>query len=125
MIVGGQFHMLAISESSFQKLPPLYAQDKQEDPIVYVKLIAGESEWAGYITEGALRGEEIMVFGVFGPFLPPGTEMVWQEVSLSGLQKLLRDQGLELREEISFVPARLTAVIGLRRIRGKSVPVSH
>ena len=36
-----------------KRLPPLYAQEKNKDPIVHIKLFTPDSSWTWYVTEGS------------------------------------------------------------------------
>lgn len=44
-------------------LPPLYSQDGEEDPVVYVKFFTPDSNWTWYVTEGSEEDGEFRFFG--------------------------------------------------------------
>jgi hypothetical protein len=110
--------MCIIQEATLKKIPPLYAQEGRTDPTVYakLKLSAGEG-WVGYITEAEPRGHDYVVFGLF-----IGAGASWGQIALSKLEEGIRQQGLEMEEDISFSPATLSSVTGQLRYRSPVRP---
>lgn len=50
----GQEAYVYIPENLRSKIPPLYATEKEDDPIVWVKLFTPDSSWIWYLTEASL-----------------------------------------------------------------------
>ena len=51
-------------------LPPLYSQEKTEDPIVHIKFFTPDSQWTWYVTEGSEDDDDFLFFGyVVGAYL--------------------------------------------------------
>jgi hypothetical protein len=44
------------------RLPPLYAQEAADEPIVYAKFFLPGTNWTWYVTEGSQEGDEFRVF---------------------------------------------------------------
>jgi Protein of unknown function (DUF2958) len=45
------------------QLPPLYSQEKNDDPIVHVKFFCPWSNWTWFATEGRQEDDEFLFFG--------------------------------------------------------------
>lgn len=81
-------------------LPPLYAQEQEKDPMVYVKLFAPRSRWTWYITE--FDGNDLL----FG--LTCGSEDEWGYISLAELEGVRDPAGLTIERDLHFQPCRLS-----------------
>jgi hypothetical protein len=46
-----------------KNLPPLNAQERDPDPIVYIKFLTRNSSWAWYATEGCPEDDDFIFFG--------------------------------------------------------------
>lgn len=46
-----------------EQLPPLYAQENEHDPLVYVKYFHPLSSWTWYASEGEQEGDDFLFFG--------------------------------------------------------------
>jgi hypothetical protein len=44
-------------------LPPLYAQEKEKDPTVHLKLFCPWNQWTWFATEGQQQGDDFICFG--------------------------------------------------------------
>jgi len=65
--------MKLLTKELRKKLPPLYSQEKNEDPMLLVKFFHPMSSWAWYATEGSpVDGNGIKIGGDDG--VPDGTE---------------------------------------------------
>jgi hypothetical protein len=50
-----------------ERLPKLYTQDGNRDPVVQVKYFTPDSSWTWYATEGQAEEDDFLFFGlVFG-----------------------------------------------------------
>jgi hypothetical protein len=63
------------------QLPPLYSQEKNEDPTVHCKFFCPWSNWTWFATEGAQEDEEFLFFGYV-----IGFEEEWGYFALSELE---------------------------------------
>ena len=55
--------MKLLTDELRAQLPPLYAQEKEKDPMVYLKFFTPWTSWTWYITEGSPEGEDFIFFG--------------------------------------------------------------
>ena len=59
--------MPLLPEELRKQLPPLYTQEREPNPMVYLKFFLPSSGWTWYVTEGQPEGEDYLLFGfVFG-----------------------------------------------------------
>jgi hypothetical protein len=82
------------------QLPTLYAQEKIDDPIVYVKFFTPDSNWTWYASE--FDGEDTF-FGL--------VESLDEELgyfSLSELQEYRGRLGIEIERDLHFKPTPLS-----------------
>src|SRR6266568_7055376 len=86
-----------------KKLPPLYSQEHEQDPMVYVKFFHPNSHWTWYATEfDPIQG---IFFGwVYGDFPELGY------FSLSELEEFKDQLGLGIERDEHFKPMRLSEV---------------
>ena len=87
------------------QLPALYAQEKEEDPIVYAKLFTPWTGWTWYITEGSQEGEDFIFFGYV-----IGLEKEWGYISLNELQSVRGPGGLTIERDLHFTPKRKSEI---------------
>jgi hypothetical protein len=107
----GEDMLLDITERNL--LPPLYSQEKEEDPVIHVKIEDPERNWACYIAEGGLTYKEYEVFALFvGRY---GSR--WGQVPVSVIEKDLLDAGISAESAQDFTPARISS-LGLKKRGG-------
>jgi Protein of unknown function (DUF2958) len=88
-----------------KKLPPLYAQEHEKDPMVYVKFFHPMSYWTWYATEGSPEDDDFIFFGwVYGDFPELGY------FSLNELESVKDPIGLGIERDLHFTPTRLSEV---------------
>ena len=80
-------------------LPPLYAQEKNKDPMVYAKFFTPDSSWTWYATEGSQEGEDFIFFGMVRGF-----EQEWGYFSLNELSSVRGPLGLPIERDLYFTP---------------------
>jgi hypothetical protein len=86
-------------------LPPLYAQEKERDPIVHIKFFTPWTGWTWYITEGSAEGEDFIMFGyVIGQFKE------WGYVSFNELASVRGPGGLTIERDLYFEPKRKSEI---------------
>jgi len=87
-----------------EKLPPLYSQENEPDPLVIVKYFHPLSSWTWYATEGSPEGEDFLFFGwVNGDFPELGY------FSLNEMQAV-KVMGLGIERDLHFTPKKLSEV---------------
>jgi hypothetical protein len=79
------------------KLPPLYSQEKEKDPVVHVKFFCPWNQWTWFITEGEQRDGDFLMFGYV-----IGQEREWGYVSLNELSSVIGPWGLKIERDIYF-----------------------
>ena len=93
-----------------KRLPPLYAQEKNKDPVVHIKFFTPDSNWTWYVTEGSEQEGDFIFFGyVFG------LEKEWGYFSLSDLAAARGPHGLAIERDLYFKPAPFREVEQLHR----------
>jgi Protein of unknown function (DUF2958) len=81
------------------KLPPLYAQEKEKDPIVHVKFFCPWNQWTWFATEGGEQNGDFILFGYV-----IGHEREWGYFSLGELTSVTGPFGLKIERDIYFTP---------------------
>jgi Protein of unknown function (DUF2958) len=88
-----------------KSLPPLYAQEKNDDPVVYIKFFTPDSNWTWYATEGSEEEEDFIFFGYV-----MGLEEEWGYFSLSELACARGPLGLAVERDFYFVPTPFSQI---------------
>jgi hypothetical protein len=78
------------------QLPPLYSQENNKDPIIFLKLFTPHSNHTWYITEGLAEDDDFILFGFCFAF-----EGEWGYTSLRELESL----GPLVERDLYFTPA--------------------
>jgi hypothetical protein len=98
-----------LPEEIRKQLPPLYAQEKNKDPTVYLKLFTPDSNWTWYATEGEQQGEDYIFFGYV-----IGHAREWGYFSLNELSSVKGPMGLKIERDIHFTPKPKSQVSDIR-----------
>src|SRR6267142_3887030 len=95
-------------------LPPLYAQDGNNDPIVHAKFFTPDSNWTWFVTEGSPDEDDFRFFGYV-----IGHEEEWGYFVLSELESARGPMGLPIERDLYFDPGPWNEVEArYRRERG-------
>jgi hypothetical protein len=94
-----------LPEEARVKLPPLYAQEKEKDPIIHVKFFTPWTGWTWYITEGSIQEEDFLMFGYV-----IGQAKEWGYVSLNELASVRGPGGLTIERDLHFEPKRRSLI---------------
>ena len=89
-----------------ERLPKLYSQEGNKDPIVHVKYFTPDSSWTWFATEGEEDEGDFRFFG-----LVFGFEREWGYFVLSELQSARGPLGLPIERDQYFKPAPLSEVL--------------
>lgn len=95
--------MKLLSDDLRAKLPRLYAQEHEANPIVYAKFFLPSTGWTWYVTEGGPEGDDYLFFGFV-----VGLESEWGYFLLSELERVRSPLGLAVERDLSFPEGRLT-----------------
>jgi Protein of unknown function (DUF2958) len=90
-------------------LPPLYAQEKEKDPTVHLKLFCPWNQWTWFATEGEQQGDDFILFGYV-----IGQEREWGYFSLNELSSVTGPFGLKIERDIYFSPKPKSQVSEIR-----------
>ena len=87
------------------RLPALYSQEAEPDPIVYAKFFLPGTGWTWYVTEGGEQGNDFLFFG----FVSDSGEFT--RFRLSELQAVRDLTGAQVELDLTFTEGRLTDVV--------------
>lgn len=88
-----------------KRLPALYTQEKETDPMVFVKFFTPWAGWTWFITEGQEEGTDFRMFG-----LVEGMEREFGYVMLSELASVRGPLELKIERDLYFEPCRLSEI---------------
>jgi len=97
--------MELLTEELRKLLPPLYAQEREKDKMVYAKFFTPASCWTWYVTEGSPEEDDFIFFGYV-----IGFEREWGYFSLSEFQDSCGPCGPTVERDLYFEPARFSEV---------------
>jgi hypothetical protein len=98
-----------------RELPPLYAQDGEKDPKVYIKFFTPDANWTWFVTEGEADGDDFRFFGYV-----IGLEEEWGYFVLSELKATRGPLGLHIERDLYFKQGAYSEVIAqYRKERGE------
>src|SRR6266852_2663370 len=98
--------MKLLTDELRAKLPPLYSQEAEADPMVYSKFFLSGTGWSWYVTEGGEQEGDFLFFGFV-----VGLESEFGYFLLSELESVRNKLGLEVERDIAFREGRLTDVV--------------
>jgi hypothetical protein len=99
--------MKLLTDELRAKLPRLYSQEAEADPIVYAKFFLPGTGWTWYVTEGQEQEGDFLFFGFV-----VGLESEFGYFLLSELESVRSPLvGLPVERDLSFREGRLTDVV--------------
>ena len=98
--------MELLTEELRARLPPLYSQEAEEEPMVYAKFFLPGTGWTWYVTEGAEQEGDFLFFGFV-----VGLDSEFGYFLLSELESVRSRLGLAVERDVSFTEGRLTDVV--------------
>lgn len=97
--------MQLLTDELRASLPALYAQENEQDPMVYAKFFTPWTGWTWYVTEGQPEGEYFIFFGYV-----IGYEKEWGYFSLNDLESVRGPGGLTIERDLYFTPKRKSEI---------------
>jgi hypothetical protein len=88
------------------RLPALYSQEGNRDPIVHLKFFTPDSNWTWFVTEGSEDEEDFRFFGYV-----IGLEEEWGYFMLSELESVRGPLDLAIERDLYFRPAPFSEVM--------------
>jgi len=98
--------MKLLTDELRARLPPVYSQEAEADPIVYAKFFLPGTGWTWYVTEGSPQEEEFLFFGFV-----VGLEREFGYFLLSELEEVRSPLGLRVERDLTFTEGRFTDVV--------------
>ena len=88
------------------RLPALYSQEAEADPVVYAKFFLPGTDWTWYVTEGSSKEDDFLFFGFV-----VGLDSEFGYFLLSELESVRNQLGLGVERDLAFRQGRLTDVV--------------
>jgi len=98
--------MKLLTDELRAKLPALYSQEGEANPIVYAKFFLPGTGWTWYVTEGSPEDDDYLFFGFV-----IGLESEFGYFLLSELEEVRTPLGLAVERDLAFHEGRLTDVV--------------
>jgi hypothetical protein len=98
--------MKLLTDELRARLPPLYSQEAEANPIVYAKFFLPGTGWTWYVTEGSPRGDDFLFFGFV-----VGLESEFGYFVLSELESVRTSLVVGVERDLTFTEGRLTDVV--------------
>ena len=98
--------MKLLTDQLRARLPPLYSQEAEAEPMVYAKFFMPGTGWTWYVTEGSPQDEDFLFFGFV-----VGLESEFGYFLLSELESVRNQLGLGVERDLTFREGRLTDVV--------------
>lgn len=89
-----------------ERLPPLYAQEAEDDPVVFARFFLPGTYTAWYVTGGEAEGDDFLFYGFVSQ-----PENKFAEFRLSQLEALRGPQGHSVQRDLTFTEGRLTDTV--------------
>ena len=98
--------MKLLTDELRARLPKLYSQEAETDPVVYAKFFMPGTGWTWYVTEGSAEDDEFLFFGFV-----VGLEREFGYFLLSEIEEVRSPLGLKVERDLAFRQGRLTEVV--------------
>jgi hypothetical protein len=99
-------NMKLLTDELRKKLPPLYSQEADTDPLVHAKFFTPDSNWTWYVTEGSPQESDFLFFGYVC-----GLENEFGYFLLSELESARGPLRLPIERDLYFTPGRFSEVV--------------
>ena len=101
--------MKLLTDELRARLPTLYSQEAETDPMVHAKFFMPGTGWTWYVTEGQEQEGDFMFFGFV-----IGLENEFGYFMLSELVSVTTRLGLHVERDLAFREGRFTDVVPAR-----------
>ena len=98
--------MKLLTDELRAKLPALYSQESEAEPVVYAKFFLPGTGWTWYVTEGSQQEDDFLFFGFV-----VGLEREFGYFLLSELESVRTPLGLAVERDLAFHEGKLTDVV--------------
>ena len=98
--------MKLLTDELRARLPPLYSQEAEAEPMVYAKFFIPGTGWTWYVTECNAQDEDFLFFGFV-----VGFESEFGYFLLSELESVRNQLDLGVERDLAFREGRLTDVV--------------
>ena len=98
--------MKLLTDELRARLPALYSQEAEAEPVVYAKFFLPGTGWTWYVTEGSQQDDDYLFFGFV-----VGLEREFGYFLLSELESVRTPFGLAVERDIAFHEGKLTDVV--------------
>lgn len=98
--------MELLPEDLRARLPSLYSQEAEDDPIVFARLYLPGTNTDWYLLGGETTGDDYLFYGFIGE-----PENRFAEFRLAEINTLRGPQGQSVRRDLAFAEGRLTDVV--------------
>jgi|SRR5581483_7404342 len=98
--------MELLTEELRARLPALYSQEAEADPVVYAKFFLPGTNWTWYVTEGQEQDDDFLFFGFV-----IGLESEFGYFLLSELESARAPLGFSVERDVYFKEGKLTDVV--------------
>jgi hypothetical protein len=114
-----KFMMELLPPEIREVLPKFHAQEKLEDPLVYLKFFFPAGNWTWFVTEGEAEGDDFLFYGYV-----IGLEREWGYFALSELEEI-NIQFLTVERDLYFKQESFSCALARwKRERGEAACVS-
>ena len=88
------------------RLPPLYSQEAEPDPVVHCRFFLPGTNWSWYVTEGQEQGKDFLFFGYV-----IGLESEFGYFLLSELESARTRLGAQVERDLTFTEDLFSRVV--------------
>ena len=97
--------MKLLTDELRAQLPPLYAQEHEDDAMIYAMFFTPWTGWTWFVTEGSQEEDDFTFFGYV-----IGLEAEWGYFSLGELESVRGPAGLTIEQDLYFTPKRKSEI---------------
>ena len=98
--------MKLLTDELRARIPALYAQEGEGEPVVYAKFFLPGTGWTWYVTEGSPQEDDYLFFGFV-----VGLESEFGYFLLSELEGVRTRFGLAVERDLAFREGKLSDVV--------------
>ena len=103
---------MLLNKAILDRLPHLYSQEAENDPMIHAKLVTPDNRWSCYIAEASEKDDDTYVFALI---VSKRFGYDWAQLPLHQIEDDLKHAGLEAHLDPTFRPTRASVLTGIRR----------